>query len=148
MPDRLGRRLFVSRANAAGRRVENEATIMAILGPLGYESVRNETLTIPETIATYRQAEFVIGPMGSSMCSTLFCEPNAKIIELYPDSSVNVFTWAFGQFLGQRFGYLTGVTQPDQSQNPHNWNYTIDPSKLQALMNQMENWHPSASPGE
>lgn len=137
VPPGLGSKLFVSRANAPGRKIANETAIMQVLQPMGFSLVRNEELTMPETIAAYQQAEFVIGPMGSSMCSTLFCKPGTKVIELYPDSSVNVFTWAFGQFIPFNFGYSIGASLNDAHTNPHDWNYTVDDKQLRGLLDKM-----------
>ena len=137
VPPGLGSKLFVSRANAPGRKIANETEIMQILQPRGFSLVRNEELTMPETIAAYQQAEFGVGPMGSSMCSTLFCKPGTKVIELYPDSSVNVFTWAFGQFIPLNFGYSIGASLNDAHTNPHDWNYTVDDELLRGLLNKM-----------
>ncbi|MCX7396115.1 MAG: glycosyltransferase 61 family protein [Planctomycetales bacterium] len=137
VPQGLGSKLFVSRANAPGRKIANETEIMQVLQPMGFSVVRNEELTMPETIAAYQQAEFVVGPMGSSMCSTLFCKPGTKVIELYPDSSVNVFTWAFGQFIPFNFGYCIGTSLNEAQTNPHDWNYTVDDKQLGGLLDIM-----------
>ena len=134
VPAGISKRLLVSRSRAAGRRIANEREIFQQLALLGFTLLHNEELTMPETIAAYQQAEFVIGPMGSSMCSTLFCKPGTKVIEAYPDSSVNVFTWAFGQYLGTDFGYLVGDSLKDNQRNCHDWDYIVQIDQLTKLV--------------
>ncbi len=138
VPAGISTRLLVSRSRAAGRRIANEAEVFERLAPLGFTLLHNEDLTIPETIAVYDQAEVVIGPMGSSMCSTLFCRPHTKVIEVYPDSSVNVFTWAFGQFIPLDFGYAIGRSLDNSTCHPHDRNYELDPDVIQQLLRVME----------
>lgn len=72
--------------------------------------------------------------MGSSMCSTLFCRPSTKVVETYPGSSVNVFTWAFGQFIPLEFAYLIGTSIVDTSRNCHDWDYNLNLNELRQLL--------------
>lgn len=134
LPNGITPRLLVSRSLASGRKILNEDELFGQLVPHGFSLIHNEKLSIPETIAVYQQAEVVVGPMGSSMCSTLFCEPGTKVVETYPESSVNVFTWAFGIHIPLEFAYLIGPCQSDPTKDRHNWDYTIEMSELLEIL--------------
>jgi hypothetical protein len=136
-PDELGPRLFISRSLAKMRRIRNESEIFRVLDEKGFCLVHNEKLSVAQQLATYVSAECVIGPMGSSTCNTLFCQPDTTVIESYSDSSVNVFTWAFGQHVPLKFGYLVGKGIDDKCQHPHDWDYTVDVDQLQQLIDRM-----------
>lgn len=130
-------KVFISRRMAGKRRIINESELFESLRPLGFQTIENENFTFREQIGLYAAAEFVIGPMGSSTTNTLFCRPDTPVIETYSDSSVNVFTWSYGQFVPLRFAYLIGSGIVNGEHNPHEWDYRIDPAKMRAVLERL-----------
>jgi len=130
----VSRRILISRAKAPGRRIANEDALAAALEPDGFQRILIEDYTFTEQISIMANAEFVIGPMGSSTSAAVFCNPQTPFIETYSSNAVNVFTWAFGTCLPLRFGYLLGTPIPNPNSRPHDYNYYIDPEKLRTLI--------------
>lgn len=79
-------RIYVSRDDAPTRRVENEREILGVLERFGFERVVLSELPIAEQIGLFRHAKFVVGPHGAGLTNVLFCEPGARLLELYGEN--------------------------------------------------------------
>ena len=77
------RRLYLSRADARGRRVANEAELMALLEPLGFERMLAADMSYPAQIAAFKQASHVIGPHGAGLAHIVLCPPGAHVLEIF-----------------------------------------------------------------
>jgi len=134
----IGKRVFISRSNAAARRIANEEELVASLAPTGFTPVVLEDYTVDEQISIFANASFVIGPMGSGNSAAIFCQPGTRFIETYGSSAVNVFTWAFGTLLPLHFGYLLGTPIIGSAPRAHNEDYHIDLGKMKDLIARIE----------
>lgn len=133
----VSRRILISRGKAPGRRIANEDALAAALEPDGFQRILIEDYTFAEQISIMANADFVIGPMGSSTSAAVFCKPQTPFIETYSANAVNVFTWAFGTHLPLRFGYLLGTPIPNPNSRPHDYDYHIDPDNLSKLITRL-----------
>ena len=77
------RRLYVSRGDVAGRRVTNEADVMALLEPLGFEVIQPGTMLYDAQVAAFRQASHIIAPHGAALTHMILCPPGAEICEIF-----------------------------------------------------------------
>jgi capsular polysaccharide biosynthesis protein len=77
------RRLYVSRADAAARRVVNEAEVMALLEPHGFETIVPGQLPYDAQIAAFKQASHVIAPHGAGLSHLVLCPPDAHVLEIF-----------------------------------------------------------------
>lgn len=81
------RRLFLRRPAAStgnGRLLSNEETLCRILAPLGFAAVDPAALSFNEQVCLFRQAEFIVSPVGAALTSMVFCKPDTKIVALAP----------------------------------------------------------------
>lgn len=76
------RRLYLSRAGTNRRRVQNEEAVVAALAPLGFESVRPETLSVREQVELFSQASSIVGSSGAAFTNMLFTPPGARVVVL------------------------------------------------------------------
>ena len=81
-PPRPGRRLYVSRAGEARRRVVNDGEVISLLGDHGFEVVTPGDLSVTEQARIFSEAEIVVGPHGGGLTNMIFCAPGTRIIEL------------------------------------------------------------------
>jgi hypothetical protein len=80
------RRLFVSRRDAAKRRVVDEDALVAALSGLGFEVVVPGALSFSEQVAVFSEAEIVVGPHGAGLANALFMPEGSALLELHhPD---------------------------------------------------------------
>ena len=88
-PAKTGRckRLFVSRRNAAKRRLVNEQEIEALLQADGFETVVLEGMPVVEQARLFAGAEIIVAPHGAGLANVVFSR-NAKVIEIFEPSWV------------------------------------------------------------
>lgn len=77
-----GRRLYVTRANAAARPLANEAELVDLVVTHGFEVVDPGKLPFAEQIALFASASIVMGPHGAGLTNAAFCDGDATLIEL------------------------------------------------------------------
>jgi Glycosyltransferase 61 len=80
---RASRRLFVSRRDAAKRRVVNEDELLTALATLGFEVIVPGALTFAEQVAAFSSAEVVVGPHGAGLANAIFMPRGSTIVELH-----------------------------------------------------------------
>lgn len=76
------RKLYLSRAGTARRRLANEPAVFAALEPLGFELVRPETLSVREQINLFAQASHIVGLSGAAFANMVFAPPGARVVVL------------------------------------------------------------------
>lgn len=79
------RKLFISRAKSASRRMTNEDEIFAIAEKMGYEAVFPENYTFSEQVRIFSTASHVAGCLGAGLTNMIFCRPDAALVEFSPE---------------------------------------------------------------
>ena len=80
--------VYVSRRDAAFRRVRNEAEVEALLAGFGFESYALTELSFREKAALFSGARAVVGPVGAGLANIMFCAAGTPLIELLPHNLV------------------------------------------------------------
>lgn len=75
-------RLFISRENAATRKLINQQEINKFLDQYGFQTVFPEKLTFVQQVELFQQASVVMGVHGAGLANMLFMHPGTKVIEL------------------------------------------------------------------
>ncbi len=86
-PINAPQRIFASHAThqnpAAPKRIcINEKALVDIAAARGFVSVRPETMTWPEQISLFRDAEIVVGQADSGLHNALFCTPGRRLASI------------------------------------------------------------------
>ena len=127
------RRVFLSRRDAARRRLLNEEEIFDRLKPYGFELVIPTTLSVAEQITVFSQAEIIVGPHGSGFANIVFASPQAKVIEIQsPDWNLGFYrslAWLMGQRHRQISGFSQGVLDKPKEQD-----YVVDSRDVENLV--------------
>ena len=87
------RKIASLRRRPEQRALYNDAELDGFLRDLGFDSIDLRTVPFLEQVALFRQAEVVVGSLGSTMTSTLFARDNAPIVTLAPSA------WEDGYFI-------------------------------------------------
>ena len=101
-----GRRIFVSRAAAARRKLIDEESYYPLLARHDIEPVRLEDLTFREQVALMQDTELVVAPHGAGMTNMMFCPPGAKILEIADPSFPNPNFYAVAAAMGHSYGLV------------------------------------------
>ena len=102
-------RIYISRRDANYRRVANEEALLAVLEPLGFQTVVLSGLTLAEQIALFQRAKVIVAPHGAGLINLVFCAPETCVIELFSPKSVPGLFWVISHYMQLRYGYLLGA---------------------------------------
>ena len=80
--------VYVSRRDAAFRRVRNEPEVEALLAEYGFESYALTELSFREKVNLFAGAKAVVGPVGAGLVNIVFCPEGTPLIELLPRNLV------------------------------------------------------------
>jgi capsular polysaccharide biosynthesis protein len=109
VPDGEPTRLYLSRSGTTHRRMVNEEEIVAALEPLGFVTVRPETMSVADQARAFAGAEAVVAPLGSAMANYVFCRPGAAIVEMQNPRTTHTCSAAVAGVRGLRYGLLYGT---------------------------------------
>lgn len=122
------KRLYVSRRDAAARKVLNEDAVAAALEPLGFEVVVPGTLSLEQQVRTFASAEAVVATHGAGNTNLAFCRPGTVVVELVPDSFRQPHYWMLSSAAGLRYGrVLCDDRHPGGCM-------VVDPAKLRRVL--------------
>jgi hypothetical protein len=80
------RRLYVSRGDAAGRRLLNETALAPLLERAGFVKVTPGGLSVAGQAALFAGASDILAPHGAALANIVFAPPGARLLELFPAS--------------------------------------------------------------
>lgn len=78
-------KLWVSRAKAISRRIQNEDELESIFKDFGVEKIFAEDLSFLQQLELFANAGMVIGPHGAGLTNSFFCEEKTKVCEIAID---------------------------------------------------------------
>lgn len=118
------RRIFLSRRDAAFRRLHNEQQFYPALQAEGFEIVSLAGTTVFEQARLFAEAEVIAGPAGAAFANLVFASAGAHVIEITPPQWLSVYHWMISARLGLTHTMLLGdgpVMQgvPDSSARRH-----------------------------
>jgi capsular polysaccharide biosynthesis protein len=107
------RKLYVSRGDAEGRRVFDEAALMTALRPFGYQMVTLGTATIEQQIALFAGATHIVAPHGAGLTNIVFAQPETTLVEIFPRSYGTAAYYVLAAGLGIRYAsYIADDIMP------------------------------------
>jgi len=106
-----GRNIYLARrAGLHNRAVLNEAEVLALLEPLGFEVVDPGSLSVVDQIRTFAEADVIVAPHGASLANLPFCSPGSSLLELFPSQSMVADYWKMTCGVeGLEYQYLSGA---------------------------------------
>ena len=99
------RRLYVSRADAPSRRIENEVEVRALLERHGFEVVEGGGMPFAEQMRLFSEASAIVGPHGAGLTNS-FAARGATIIEMMEPRYLNGCYYALADAAGHDYWFL------------------------------------------
>jgi capsular polysaccharide biosynthesis protein len=91
--DSLPKRFYIIREGYT-RGISNEQEVRNYFKSQGWALIAPETLSIPDQIALFRDAQAIAGLHGSALTNLVWCSPGASVIEFTPtDFMSGAFEW-------------------------------------------------------
>lgn len=118
-PVRDWQRIYISRNNVGGRRVVNEAEVVAVLAEYGFNVVTMEWMTVRQQARLLASAEIVVAAHGGGLTNLVFCRAGTKVVEFFSPNYVNVCYWSICNHVGLNYHYLIGEgARPPEGVDP------------------------------
>ena len=106
-------RYYISRSRAAHRRVLNEAEVLGVLEPLGFECIWMEDLSFTEQVRLLRGAECLVSSHGAGLSCMLYGD-DLKVCVLYPETKPAGYFYTLARGLGhEHFQTNAAVLEDD-----------------------------------
>lgn len=127
------RRIFISRALAARRRIVNEAELYPVLETHGYEVVNTEKMAFSEQVRLLAETDSLAAMHGAGMANMLFMESGGSVVELRNTRNNSFFALATAS--GQRYAYIQ-CKAADETQ-PQDPDVYCSPTELDRLLRRL-----------
>jgi len=126
-----GRKLYITRADAKTRAVENEHELVEALEKIGFESVQLDGLTIKQQADLFAPADVVVGPHGAGFANIIFAKGKIRVLELFPQH----YDSAGFSILSALMGYDYGRMRFDSADSATH-NFRVDVQGVLACLNE------------
>jgi len=137
-------KIYVTRDKARYRKVLNELEIWDVVRNRGYEIVRFEDLSWKDQIIQAASAKSLVTIHGAGLVNTMFMPKNGSVLEFRRNKIYhNQCFWHLSAALKLNYYYLFGTPDNDELviEGGDSCNLTIDPLKLDSVLQIMENNH-------
>lgn len=104
------RRIYISRGDAASRRVLNEPALMELLDGYGFQRVRCSDLSCRQQAETFHGAEMIVGLHGAALTNVVFCRPGTRVLEIFPPRWSPLCFFGLSQLVGCRYSFMTATS--------------------------------------
>lgn len=122
-------RLYISRGDAAMRRITNEDELVARLRGEGYEMVRLAELPLAEQLRLVGAARSIVAPHGMGLAHVIFNQTGGEVLELF-NPTIGTDAYAFAaRAAGLRYRWLLG-----QGSTEGRADFTIDVNSVMACL--------------
>ncbi len=132
-PDKL---LFISRAKQKTRRLQNEAELLEILEPAGFEVIFLEGRTFEEQARLLHEARVVIGVHGANLTNSLFMQPNQVLVELIDKDYFNPVYYRLASYSGLRY-FRIGCEAASKKAGPEKSDIIVNTEEVVAVLAQI-----------
>ena len=102
------RRIFLTRKDAAYRRLANEAELLPLLRSHDFEIISPGALDFTQQARLFSEAAVIAGPAGAAFANLVFATAPAHVIEIVPPQWLAAFHWMISARLGLSHTILLG----------------------------------------
>lgn len=79
----FSKKVFISREDATSRKMLNEQDVFNKFEPYEFKKYILSKMSIVEQIALFKEADIIIGSLGSGMTNVIFCKQGVKIFDIF-----------------------------------------------------------------
>jgi hypothetical protein len=126
------RRVFISRAGAARRRLVNEDEIWPMLERAGFERALMETLSVEAQVALMRETAVLVAPHGAGLTNMMFCPPGAHVVECADPGFPNPNFYALASAMAHHYWLVPATALGDV--HPLEQDLRVDADSLRQVL--------------
>lgn len=124
------KKIYISRGDAARRRVLNEPAVIALLARYGFEVHRLADATVSTQRRLFGEAGVVVMPHGAAAVNMVFAGRGAKLIEFLPESYQHHMYQHVTKWSGQWYGRLICAEDESAPSGPTGRDFVVDLNAL------------------
>lgn len=119
------RRIYIARRGK--RSILNETELVPLLLEYGFETVRPETMSFPEQVALFSEAELVVGGHGAGLTNILFAPKKCKVLEFFPNMGGSASFYCLAKTIGQDYScaVANGPKPMAGQREPNHLSYSV-----------------------
>lgn len=117
-----GKRVYISRNDAAIRRVKNEKEVDESLARRGFETFQPGRMPFRDQVALFHSADIIVSPHGAGLANLMFCRPGTRMLEIFPSNFIDEGFLKLAKAMELKYDYLI-AGDGDFKQD-----FTIDPA--------------------
>lgn len=125
------KRIYVSRRDAATRRLINEEALLPIFEKSGFEIFAPGELSLADQVAKFSEASVIVGVAGSGLTNFAFANPGCTLIEFHPSDYINLAYWYMANAVGHKYWFEIGDVI-NESQD-----FSIKPERVEAALKEV-----------
>ena len=118
-------RIYISRRQAAKRRIVNEDELHGILQRFGFTSVYAEELSFEQQVRVFSRARYIVSNHGAGLTNILFMKDGGSVLELRHQSD-RISNCYFTLSSALDLNYFYQTCAPASSDDPHTANLVVD----------------------
>lgn len=126
---KFSKKVFISRADAARRRIRNRGELVEDLRELGFESYELTKLSFQEQVALFAQAEEIVGVHGAGLANIMFAS-DCRVTEIVGGSFKPTY-YIMAEILDLEYRLVSGQSVDDPELSIHDQDIKIYPSIFQ-----------------
>lgn len=96
------RRIYLTREDAAHKKVLNEYAVFELLKKYGFIKIKFENLTVAEQIRLMSETDIIVAPHGAGLANVIFGD-DLKVIEFSLDVTPHPMYWWISDWLGHTY---------------------------------------------
>jgi capsular polysaccharide biosynthesis protein len=112
------KRMYISRGDAPGRRVENEEEVLRQLVPMGFVAVRLSELSMAAQARMFHEADVIVAPHGAGLSNLVFCKSGTLVIEILPPMWMAPCFMALATAAGCDYRHIVAETIDNATSRP------------------------------
>lgn len=133
-----GANVYISRARAPKRKVENEEEVALVVREFGYEVVYSEELKFAEQVRLHARARRLVSIHGAGLTNMLFMPEGASVLELRKEGhAYELCYFGMASALGLRYFYQPCAPVRPDEEGMHAVDLRVDAQALAANLRRM-----------
>lgn len=137
------RKIYISRANAALRKIINEDELITLLNEKGYEIINSEHLSFIEQVELYKNTQVLISNHGAGLTNCLFMPSGSIVFEIYREMEndndyMNLCYYRMAKSLEHKYCIQFGKRISDGTSNIDRQNIEVNANEFKLKLEKIE----------
>ena len=132
-----GEKIYISRKQAAKRRIVNEEEVTRVLSRFGFQTIYAEDLSFAQQVQVCSRARYIVSNHGAGLTNMLFMPEAGSVLELrHREDRINNCYFTLSSALNLNYFYQT-CRPANEGPDPHTADLVVDSEELEKNLHQL-----------